>query len=400
MKILFLQKRILFPVDAGWKIRTLNVLKHLARWHEVTYLCNVQPDDEPFLNEMRASGVRLETVPWSETPRSSPRFYFQLAANLLSKYPFTASKDYDPALRRRAQTLLAEETYDLLICDFVQMARNAIGLPVRASVLFQHNVEAQIYERHAQNARGWLKRKFMGLQWQKMKRFEAEAGRQFDAVVAVSEADRQHYHDHYDWNHAHTIDTAVDTDYFQPNGTAETADRVLFIGSLDWIPNEDGLAYFVEQVWPLVRQERPQAVFEIVGRNPSRGVERLAGQPGVKLIGTVPDVRPHLAQATVVVVPLLVGGGTRIKIFEAMAMQKAVVSTSLGAEGLAVESGKHLVLADEPGEFADAVVRLLRDEAGRQAIASQAAQLVNQRYGAETIARQFEAICQQAALDK
>ncbi|MCA9248918.1 MAG: glycosyltransferase [Planctomycetales bacterium] len=396
MKILFLQKRILFPVDAGWKIRTLNVLKHLAAWHEITYLCNVQQADRPYLEQMRELGMRLETVPWRETPRSSPRFYWDLAQSLLSQDPFTAWKDHDPALRRRAEQLLEEGDYDLVICDFVQMARNAMGLPSRASLLFQHNVEAQIYERHARNASGWLKRRFMGLQWKKMRRFESEAGKDFDAVVAVSDADREHFANEYGWAHAHTIDTAVDTHYFHPNGNAEESNRVLFLGSLDWLPNEDGVRFFIEKIWPAVRQRRPHASFQIVGRNPSRNVQRFASAPGVELIGTVPDVRPYLASAAVVVVPLLVGGGTRIKIFEAMAMRKAVVSTSLGAEGLPVRSGEHLVLCDDANAFAESVVSLLENDNHRHAIAENAVQMVRQKYGAETVARQFESICQEA----
>ena len=393
MKILFLQKRILYPVDAGWKIRTLNVLKYLSQWHEITYLCNIQPDDEPHLAAMRDLGLRLETIPWSETPRKSPKFFLQLAANVCSPYPFTVSKDYDPALRQRAEQLLRNEPYDLVICDFVQMARNAIDLPAKASLLFQHKIEAQIYERHAQNASGWLMRKFMGLQWRKMRRFEAAAGNHFNAQVAVSDADREHFENVFGWQNARTIDTAVDTNYFQPNGTSEKADRVLFLGSLDWLPNTDGLRFFVENTWPLIRAARPTAQFDIVGRNPSKAVERLTQHPGVNLVGTVPDVRPHLAAAAVVVVPLLVGGGTRIKIFEAMAMRKAVVSTSLGAEGLDVRSGEHLMICDEPSDFADCVVRLLTDTNERNRIAENAVQLVQQKYGAETVARQFETIC-------
>ena len=129
MKILFLQKRILFPADTGWKIRTLNVLRHLAKWHDVTYLCNVQSQDLVHLREMRGLGVRLESVPWVETPRGSWRFYVDVALNVLSRFPYTVAKDYDSRLRRRAEELLAREQYDLVICDFVQMARNATGLP-------------------------------------------------------------------------------------------------------------------------------------------------------------------------------------------------------------------------------------------------------------------------------
>lgn len=395
MKILFLQKRILYPLDAGWKIRTENVLKYLARWHEVTYLCNTQEADLSYLESMRALGVQLETVPWQETPRSSPRFYVSLASNLFSRLPFTVAKDYDPSLRRRAKELLADGTYDLLICDFVQMAKNAIGLPAKTSLLFQHNVEAQIYQRHARAGPGWLRRKFMGIQWRKMRRFEADAGREFDTVIAVSDGDRDHFHREYDWQHAQTIDTAVDTDYFHPNGTPSKSGNIVFLGSLDWLPNQDGVRFFVEKVWPRIHAQEPDAVFQIVGRNPSRSVERLEEHEGVKVVGTVPDVRPYLAEASVVVVPLLVGGGTRIKIFEAMAMGRAVVSTTLGAEGLPVQHGHDLVLADGAGDFSNAVLMLLQDESRRNTIGENARQLVNHRYSAEIIARQFETICRQ-----
>jgi len=139
MKILFLQKRPLFPTDTGGKIRTLNVVRYLARWHDVTYLCNVNPGDEQYFEPMRELGVRLVTLPWNETAHTDVRFFGQLAANLVSRYPFNVNKDYDLELRRRAERLLRAEGFDLLICDFVQMARNAIGLPAHASMLFQHN---------------------------------------------------------------------------------------------------------------------------------------------------------------------------------------------------------------------------------------------------------------------
>ena len=395
MKILILQKRILFPADTGGKIRTLSVLRHLAARHEVTYLSNVQSDDAPHLDEMRAIGVRLETIPWQETPRTSPRFYADLACNLLSPYPFTAVKDYDPALRARAEQLLAGEDYDLVICDFVQMARNAIGLDAPASLLFQHNVEAQIFQRHATSGPGWLRRRYMARQWHKMRRFEAAAGRQFDTVVAVSDPDRAVFESEYGWQHVRTIDTSVDVDYFTPSATPQRDGRIVFVGSMDWLPNEDGAKFFAHEVWPLVRRKHPHATFHIVGRNPSAMVARLAEIEGVEVVGTVPDVRPYLAEAAVVVVPLLVGGGTRIKIFEAMAMEKPVVSTALGAEGLKVDAGEHLLLADAPDEFARAVNTLLDDREMRTQIGGAARRVVCENFSAETVARQFEAICEE-----
>lgn len=393
MRILFLQKRILFPPDCGGKIRTKNVLHYLARWHDITYLCNSQSGDDEHLDAMRQLGVRLETVPWRETPRDSVRFYGELFCNLFSRYPYNVDKDYDVSLRRRAAALLGEEQYDLVICDFVQMARNAIGLKAPASLLFQHNVEAQIFERHAQSDRNWARRAYMGIQARKMRRFEAQAGKQFDWVVAVSEQDRAKFAADYGWNHVSVIDTAVDVEAFQPAASAEQPDRLVFVGSLDWLPNQDGVRHFVERIWPAIRSSRPQASFQIVGRNPTADIRDLAQVPGVEVVGTVPDVRPYLAAAAIVIVPLLVGGGTRLKIYEAMAMQKAVVSTSLGAEGLSLNPGEHIRLADAAEDFAAQVVELLENPKQRQLLAQRARQHVVRNYAAEVVARQFERIC-------
>jgi glycosyltransferase involved in cell wall biosynthesis len=394
MRILFLQKRPLYPPMTGGQIRTLNVVRHLARWHDITYLCNVQKHERNDLPKMEALGLELETISWREAPRRSPRFYFDLLQNLASPYPFNVDKDYDPQLRARTRELLAGKPFDLVICDFVQMARNLIGLPASASLLFQHNVEAQIFERHSRQDEGWLRRKYMTIQWRKMRKFEASAGRQFDGVVAVSEEDRRKFEREYGWNHVRVIDTAVDTEYFAPRTAPDAEVRVVFVGSLDWLPNEDGVRYFVEQVWPAIRAERPNARFQAVGRSPSAALRRLASAPGVEIVGTVPDVRPYIAAATVVVVPLRVGGGTRMKIYEAMAMRRAVVSTTLGAEGLRVNDGGEIVLADTVESFARQVTSLLEDSSLRRRIADRAYECVTQKYSAEVVARQFESICQ------
>jgi len=393
MKVLFIQKRILLPANTGGRIRSLNVLKHLARWHEVTYLCNVQPGNSPFLADMRAVGVHLETVPWKPVRRGEWRFYRDAACNVFSRYPFTVAKNYDPALKARAEALLRETPYDLVICDFVQLARHAVGLRGVPRVLFQHNVEAQILRRHARTDRGWLRRRYMAHQWRKMRRFEAVAGRKFHAVIAVSERDKRTFEREYGWEHVSAIDTAVDVDHYQPNGAEPRPGHVVFLGSMDWQANEDGVRHFVERVWPRVRGTHPEARFTIVGRNPSAAVRRLAGTQGIEVTGTVPDVRPYLAEAAVVVVPLLVGGGTRIKIFEAMAMARPVVSTTLGAEGLPVVPGEHLVVEDEPKRFAAAVSQLLGDGSMGSSLGERARALVCRSYTAEMVASQFDAIC-------
>jgi glycosyltransferase involved in cell wall biosynthesis len=187
----------------------------------------------------------------------------------------------------------------------------------------------------------------------------------------------------------------VDVAYFTPSPDPVVEDRLLFIGALDWLANREGLVWFVQHVWPLVRQRRPNATFQVVGRNPTHEVRALRTVPGIEIVGTVPDVRPYLSRAAAVVVPLLVGGGTRLKIFEALAAGKAVVSTSIGCEGLPVVPGKHLLVADDPARLADAVAELLGDGERRAALGKAARDLVAERYGAETVARQFETICRE-----
>jgi len=398
MKILFLNKRPLFPVNKGGRIRTLNVVRHLARWHSLTYLCNHDPTNDPpeSLNQMRELGMRVESEPWSEIPRTSWKFPLDLARNLVSPDPYSAAKDHDRRLRRRAESLVAELRPDLVICDFVQMARNVIGLPGVATLMFQHNVEAEIFERHALVDKGWLRRRFMSLQAAKMRWFEGWAARQFEAVVAVSERDLQQYRKRYGWDHAEAIDTAVDIEYYQPATRPPDPLSAVFVGSLDWMPNQDGLTWFVETVWPLVTRRLPTACVRLVGRRPGPEMQRLAQVPGVELVGEVPDTRPEIARSAVVIVPLRIGGGTRLKIFEAMAAGRPVVSTRLGAEGLQVTEGRDIVLADEAADFAGALVRLLESAEEREQLATAARRLVEERFSSEAIARQFEAICRRA----
>jgi glycosyltransferase involved in cell wall biosynthesis len=212
-------------------------------------------------------------------------------------------------------------------------------------------------------------------------------------VIAVSERDRAKFESEYDWKNVYPIDTAVDLDYFTPGIGPERQDRLAFVGSLDWMPNEDGVIRFVHNVWPMVRNVRPGATFAIVGRNPSAAIKRLAEAPGVEVAGSVPDVRPYLNEASVIVVPLQVGGGTRLKIFAAMAMAKAVVSTTLGAEGLPVEHGRELLIADDDALLAQSIADLFMDVERRKWLGQNAYALVRQQFDSEAIARQFEEIC-------
>ena len=404
MKILFLQKRPLFPANTGGKIRSLNVLKHLAQWHEVTYLCNVTEEEqkEQSLDQMRELGVRLHAFPWKETPRDSLKFYLELLWNLVStSFPFTVNKDFDKRIADMAKSLIKNEQFDLVICDFVQMARNTLHLQGVPKVLFQHNVEAQIYERMAEAETNKLKRFFITTQARRMRKFESLAGSNFDGVIAVSKEDEASFKDRYDWNHTSVISTAVDTNYFTlPTEPNKTPGRIVFVGSMDWLPNIDGVTHFVANIWPTVKAKLPHATLDIVGRNPSQHIKKLEDIEGIRVTGSVPDVRPYVHAAELAIVPIYAGGGTRLKIFEFMAMGTPVLSTTIGAEGLNVNSGEEIAIADIDEEFAEATYQLIQQPEKRQSISEQARQLVETRYATEPVARQFHEICMQVVQGK
>jgi glycosyltransferase involved in cell wall biosynthesis len=227
-----------------------------------------------------------------------------------------------------------------------------------------------------------------------MLRFEGETVARFDRVLAVSDVDRDTLQRLYPRELAapvSVIPTGVDTTYFAPAAEApQYARRIVFTGSMDWLPNADGVLYFCREVLPLIRAAEPDVTFTIVGRSPTPEVRRLAEDRGIEVTGRVEDVRPYLAKSAVYVVPLRIGGGTRLKIFEAMGMGKAVVSTTIGAEGLPVTNDADIVIADEPATFAAAIVRMIRDDAARTRLEDAARRLVVERYDWSAVAQDFE----------
>jgi len=247
------------------------------------------------------------------------------------------------------------------VCDFLDAAVNFPGKLGVPSVLFQHNVESEIWRRHALTESHPLKRVMYKIEFQKMLRYEQVMIRKFQHVIAVSENDRELMNQWVDGSRVTVVPTGVDLQQYKPSPARESASPlVVFVGAMDWEPNVDGVEYFCSQIWPKVLAEVPDAQFRIVGRNPDKRVQKWACNT-VQVTGRVPSVVDHLRDAAAVIVPLRIGGGTRLKIYEAMATGRAVVSTTIGAEGLDVHHGEDVVLADEPERFAQAVVMLLKD---------------------------------------
>jgi polysaccharide biosynthesis protein PslH len=395
VKILWLNAGLLLPLDKGGKLRTWHLMRHLARRHDITYLSFAEPAELATHGDgMREVCSRLDTVPRSDPAKGTWRFYADAARYVIDRAPYAVAKYRSAAYRARVDALLQTGRFDAVVCDFLPPIVNMPGTLPCASILFTHNVEAEIWRRHAETAANAVAKPLLAQQWRRMLRFERDALTRFDLVLAVSDADGRTFERLYPGamrEPAHVVQTGVDTSYFTPAapGAARRA-HLVFTGSMDWLPNEDGMLHFVREILPLVRAQERDATLSIIGRSPTPAVRRLADEHGVDVTGRVDDVRPHIAAGSVYVVPLRIGGGTRLKIFEAMGMAKAIVSTTVGAEGLPVTPGRNILIADEPPAFADAVVRLIRDAAARQQIEEAARALVVARYDWSAVAQDFE----------
>lgn len=394
MRILWLNAGLLLPLDKGGKLRTWHLMRHLARRHEITYLSFTDPDTTPADREgMRAVCAHLHVLPRRDPPKGSAAFYADAAAYLLDPLPYAAAKYRSSAYRHLLDRALAERPFDLVVCDFLVPAVNMPATLPCPSVVFTHNVEAEIWRRHAESRTNPVTQLLYRQQWRRMLRFERRTLARFDRVLAVSDADARTFQRLYPEAldaPPITVATGVDTAYFAPGAATAQPGHLVFTGSMDWIPNEDAMTHFCRDILPRIRALAPGVTLSIVGRSPTPAVQRLAEIGGVEVTGRVDDVREHVGRASVYVVPIRIGGGTRLKIFEAMAMGKAVVSTTVGAEGLPVTDGRDVVLADAPDRFAAAVVALLQDDRRRHDLERAARQLVVTHYDWAAVAGQLE----------
>ena len=396
MRILWLKNELLHPVDKGGKIRTYNMLKELKRDHHVTYL-TLDDGTASAADRKNASEYchELVCIPQCRREKFTPGFYVELFLNLFTRRPYAIKKYESVAMRREIIERDRRNSFDLLVCDFLAPAANVPRALATSAILFQHNVEAMIWKRHYEVQTNPVKKAYLYRQWQKMRRFEREMCRAFDCVIAVSADDREQMKRGYGAQAVYDVPTGVDTDFFRPGGKSSTSlHSLVFTGSMDWLPNDDAVRYFMREVMPLIKKKLPDARLTVVGRSPTPALMELGKtDPSLVITGRVDDVRPYIESSAAYIVPLRIGGGTRLKIFEAMAMEKAVVSTTVGAEGLGLTNGAELLLADEPAAFAEAVVRVLTDPSYAAELSQRAASVVRKNYGWRQVTESFVAIC-------
>ena len=391
MRILWVKAGKLLPVDTGGKIRSYNLLRQLAaRGHETVLLSYYGgARDERYEREVAEHLPGAVTVHTGAPDAGAVRQGLHYLRRLPHPAPYAVTKFTDPEVRRLVARWDEEGRFDVTVCDFLSASLNFPRSPRTPSVLFQHNVESALWRRQAAHEPHPLKRLAFRLEAAKMLRYERATVGRFRHVIAVSEHDRRLMSEMTDPSRISVTPTGVDlARYRSAAGRRAAAPLVIFLGSMDWEANIDGVDYFCEEIWPAVLRAVPAARFRVVGRNPHPRVLRRASE-SVEVTGTVPSVVEHLQEAAVFVVPLRVGGGTRLKIYEAMAAGKAVVSTTVGAEGLDVTDGSDILLADDAASFADSIVRLLTDEEERGRL-ERAASETAARYDWAEVARRFE----------
>lgn len=410
MKVLWVKSELLHPVDKGGKIRTLEMLRHLMRDHHVTYVCLSSPHDtQAAFESAREYCHRLVTIPWSEPPRFSRGFYAELAKNVVSPLPYVIEKYRQPQMKAWIAQEDARGAFDAIVCDFLSPSANVPEGLRAATVLFEHNVETILWERTYKNEKNPAKRAYFYGQHLKMKAYERALCRRYQAVAAVSTNDADAIRDMFRVSDVYPVPTGVDVDFFSPLTEPPRAGRpqkparerhdLVFTGSMDWMPNEDAILHFAESILPRIAASVPEVKVTVVGRNPTpKLVELAAREPRITLTGRVDDVRPYVDRSCVYIVPIRVGGGTRIKIYEAMGMERAVVSTTIGAEGLPVKDGEEIVLADEPERFADEVIRLMKDDPAREKIEAAARKAVVERFGWDRATEALVTILERALL--
>jgi glycosyltransferase involved in cell wall biosynthesis len=406
-----------YPPTSGKRLRTFNLTLRLAQRHHITYVCHRNADT---VEARRATlffaehGIAPVVVDYAVPGKSGPSFYLRLAANLASPLPYSVASHRSAAMRKTLRELADNQPIDLWHCEWTPYAQaltvpsgqwlvaskesdSALATghwPLATPVLVMaHNVESLIWERYCQSEPNALRRWYMKQQWRKFQRFERRTFASASRVVAVSDQDAERIATEFGVPRPEVVDNGVDVSYFRPMGVEREPAHILFLGSLDWRPNLDAVAVLVNEIFPKVRVAEPAARLSVVGRNPPAWLaKQIQGRPDVTLQANVADVRPYLARCGMLAVPLRIGGGSRLKILEALACETPVVSTRIGAEGLHLEPGQHLQVTNGIEDMAGALISCIKNPQAAQAQARLGRRRVLERYDWDILADKLEQV--------
>ena len=381
VRILVVTTKSPYPLYEGRALRSYNLIRQAALRHEIHLASFIQtPEEVSGIEHMKTicSVVRSHRLYFEHPRRDGVK---DALRELGRAAPLPVVKYDTAAMRETLRELLAANRYDLVHVDMLHLSEYFdlfAGLPV---VLMGHNVESLILERRAANETRWLARKYLEYQHRKLVRYETAAARRATRVVMVSQADADILAGWTGRTDIAVVPNGVDTSFFDVPTAPLKPGSMVYVGGFTWFPNEDAIRYFASDVLPLIAAEVPEANLTVIGKNPDNAhVRALATNPRIRLAGMVDDIRPVVAESAVYIVPLRIGGGTRLKILDALSMSKAIVSTAIGCEGLEVTDGQDIVVADDAGSLARAIVLLLRDPERARRMGQAGRALVERRY--------------------
>jgi glycosyltransferase involved in cell wall biosynthesis len=371
MKILFLSTRSPYPLISGHSLRTYHILKGAAEKHNVTLITFVQLKEE--LEESNLGHLRklCDSVTQFQVPSDVSRLELssKLLCNLVSGLPFVAQKYDSRKFRNEIRRALRKDKIDLVHVDLLPLSCYLDEFPDIPKILVNHNVESLRLYRWFKNEKNLLRKFYLGTQYKKLRRYEVHSMAKYDACVVVSEQDKAILREMGVQSKIFVVPNGTDTEFFKPLGTRVDQNAVTWVGHMDVHTNRDAALYLYREIYPQLSKRLGSVKMVFVGTSPPKEILEASKRDGnVMITGFVEDIRPYLAKAAVFVVPIRIGSGTRLKILDAMAMGKAIVSTSVGCEGLNVSHGENILIADSPWDFADQVVRVLHDESLRRGL--------------------------------
>jgi polysaccharide biosynthesis protein PslH len=401
LHVVIVDEEFPYPLDSGKRIRTANLILPLAARHRITYLAYRHADPQETVRAvefLRSQGIETVVVPRTLPAKSGVGFYARLLLNLLSRLPYSVQAHDSAALRRAIRDYAGRHEVDLWQCEWTPYAASLPGLVHTPWIVVAHNIESRIWQRYYETEPNPVERWYIKQQWRKFQRFERRVFAAAGRTIAVSDNDAGLASGQFGASSVSVVENGVDIGYFCPDATVRDRTSVLFLGSLDWRPNLDAVQALLDPIFPQVLAREDRARLVVVGRRPPRWLrDRVRRCRNVELHADVADVRPFLRQCGVMIVPLRIGGGSRLKILEALATECPVISTAVGAEGLRLTPGRHFVLADAPEDLAAAMVQAMRDPELVRRTARLGRRVVVARYDWSALSAKLETIWREQA---
>lgn len=392
MRVLLLTQVLPYPPDSGPKVKTYYVLKYLAQQHEVTLVSFVRDTDKPeYIRHLETLCKRVITVPIGRSPVRDLAF---LGKSLLTGQPWMMLRDERPEMLTTLAELAATTEFDVVHADQLNMGQYALPFTKSRKVLDLHNALWVLYKRLSETLPLTKPMKYILMRdWRLLKRYEGELCRTFEGVLAVTEEDRRWLAEAGGRDDMIVIPIAIDTDEQALIERKPSGPHIVHIGTMYWPPNIDAITWFLDEIYPLVKQQVPDVRCTLIGARPPASItERTKTDSSLTVTGYVEDPLPYLRDSSMMVVPVRAGGGMRVKILNALSQGIPMVSTTVGCEGINVKHDHDILIADEPQAFADATVRLLRDAALNEQITRNGRQTAEQQYDYRQACKPMDAL--------